>query len=153
MPNLKVVVTSAFSRMYRNKGKEAFVDRMAKNGIAAAKLATTPEKWVVMVRPSLMRDYVRNGVVPNSEDAWSWSMWRGYLKNDNGSEVHDWFKTGQAQAAHLHTSGHASPSDLRAFAMSIKPMAMVPVHGLAWDTEIEGFPPIRRLRDGESLLI
>ena len=55
-PNLKVVITSAFSRMYRGKGKEAFVDRMAQNGIAAAKLAATPgRKWVVMVRPSLMR--------------------------------------------------------------------------------------------------
>jgi len=54
--NLKVVITSAFARMYRRIGRESFVERMVPHGIAATKLAQTPEKWVVMVRPSLMRD-------------------------------------------------------------------------------------------------
>ena len=59
--NLKVVVTSAFARMYRRTGREAFVEQMVPHGISAAKLAETPERWVVMVRPSLIRDYVAKG--------------------------------------------------------------------------------------------
>jgi ribonuclease J len=89
--------------------------------MSAKKLAATPEKWVVMVRPSLMRDYAKSGVEPNVADAWSWSMWRGYLKNDDGRLVQKWFDDGGSQAAHVHTSGHASSADLRAFANSMMP--------------------------------
>ena len=148
---VKIVVTSAMARMYRRKGDEAFVERMVPHGMSAKKLNTTPEKWVVMTRPSLMRDYAKSGVEPNAADAWSWSMWRGYLKNDDGVAVQTWFDAGGARAAHIHTSGHASPSDLRAFAKSMDPQWLVPIHGVAWDDQPQGFPPIRRLRDGEPL--
>ena len=152
-PNLKVVITSAFRRMYHKKGMASFVDRMAKDGIAARRLAASPETWVPIIRKSLIRDYRSNGVVPNSDDVWSWSMWRGYLSSDDGKQVQDWFEAGKTPATHIHTSGHASPSDLRAFAMSVKPKWMIPVHGAAWDTEMDGFPPIRRLRDGELMVV
>jgi ribonuclease J len=75
--NLKVVITSAFARVYRPTGRGAFVDRMAKYGISADKLAEMPAKWVPMVRSSLIRDYAEKGVLANSDDTWSWSMWNG----------------------------------------------------------------------------
>jgi len=37
-------------------------------GISAKKLNATHEKWVVMVRPSLMRDYARSGVAQHLID-------------------------------------------------------------------------------------
>lgn len=151
--NLKVVVTSAFARMYRNKGREEFVSRMAKHGIAADKLAETPSQWVVMVRPSLMRDYEFKGVAPTPQDAWSWSMWHGYLMNEDGRKVQAWFGGGQCPATHIHTSGHASPADLRRFATAMNPKALIPVHGINWDSEANGFPPIQRLADGEPLVL
>lgn len=77
----------------------------------------------------------------------------GYLKNEDGVRLQEWFERGGARAAHIHTSGHASPSDLRAFAKSLNPRCMVPIHGVAWDAEVDGFPPIQRLRDGEPLVI
>ena len=77
----------------------------------------------------------------------------GYLQNDDGRLVQNWFDDGGARAAHLHTSGHASPVDLRAFANSMQPRWLVPIHGVAWDTEAEGFPRIRRLTDGESMTL
>ena len=113
---VKIVVTSAMARMYRRKGNEAFVERMVPFGISAKKLNATHEKWVVMVRPSLMRDYARSGVEPNAADAWSWSMWRGYLGNEDGALVSKWFERGGSRANHIHTSGHASPAVLRTFA-------------------------------------
>ena len=151
--NLKVVITSAFARMYRRIGRESFVERMVPHGIAATKLAQTPEKWVVMVRPSLMRDYARNGVVPNQHDVWCWSMWRGYLDNDDGTLVRKWFEEGGSHAAHIHTSGHASPVDLRSFAKAMNAETLVPIHGLAWDGDTTGFSSIRRLADGEPMAV
>lgn len=152
--NLKVVVTRSFARMYRNTGREAFVSRMAKHGIAADKLADTPSEWVVMVRPSLMRDYEAKGVIPTPQDAWSWSMWHGYLANEDGGKVRAWFDAGQCPAKHIHTSGHASPTDLRRFAEAMAAKAIIPIHGQAWDGEAAmAFSNLRRLHDGDPLIL
>jgi ribonuclease J len=151
--SIKVVITSAFSRMYKRKGDEAFVTRMAANGISAKALVNSPERWVIMVRPSLIKDYSPAGVTPTADDAWSYAMWSGYLKNEDGQRLQNWFGEGRARAKHLHTSGHASPSDLRAFANAMKPKTMVPIHGVAWDLDREGFPPITRLVDGQPLVL
>jgi ribonuclease J len=151
--NLKVVITSAFARMYRRTGRSSFVERMVQYGISARKLAETPSKWVVMARPSLIRDYQRNGIVPTADDAWCWSMWRGYLKNEDGAFVYQWFKDGGSRAAHLHTSGHASPLDLRSFAQAIGAKHLVPIHGVAWDGDTTGFSSIERLRDGQPMAL
>jgi ribonuclease J len=151
-PNLRVVVTCAFANMYRKTGREGFVERMAKYGIPARSLASTPSRWVSMIRKSLLRDYETQGVVPTSDDVWSWSMWSGYLKNDDGSRLRNWFVSGGARAVHIHTSGHASPADLKAFADRMQARCLVPIHGVGWD-QAEGFSAVRRLRDGEVLVI
>lgn len=152
-PNLKVVITSGFANMYRKTGREEFVEKMVKFGISADKLSENPSRWVVMTRKSLMRDFEYKNVVPNTDDAWSWSMWNGYLDNQDGKIVQDWFDRHQCKATHIHTSGHASPEGLLAFAAAINPKIMIPVHGVAWDAEIAGFPAIHRLADGESFVM
>jgi len=151
--NLKVVVTRAFSRLYRMKGRTDFVDRMAHHGIAARRLAETPYAWVVMARKSLLRDYETVGVIPGPQDAWSWSMWRGYLADGDGANVKAWFDAGGTPARHIHTGGHAAPDDLRAFARAVNAKAMAPIHGSAWDKPHDGFPAITRLRDGQALFL
>ena len=47
----------------------------------------------------------------------------------------------------------ASPADLRAFAAAICPKTVVPVHGVKWDEESEGFGFVRRLRDAETMVV
>src|SRR3954471_4190025 len=106
--NLKVVITSVFARLYRMKGRGEFVTHMAERGIAARRLAESPGRWVIMTRPSLIRDYRRNGVMPTADDAWSWSRWRGFLAGADSQQVQAWFDAGGARACHIHTSGHAS---------------------------------------------
>lgn len=151
--NLKVVITRAFSRLYRSKGREAFVDRMAAHGVSASRLAEDVSKWVIMIRPSLVRDMAPKGVTPTADDAWSYSQWRGYLQQPDGMALKSWFDTGGARAVHLHTSGHASVADLKAFATAMKPRMLVPIHGVAWDGDVEGFANIVRLRNGEPLTV
>lgn len=53
----------------------------------------------------------------------------------------------------LRKMAHASPDALRAFAHSMRPQWLVPIHGIAWDSDAEGFPPVRRLIDGEPMTI
>jgi ribonuclease J len=147
-PHIKVVITRALAQMYEKTGRGDFVKRMASHGISAKKLAEKPSKWVVMTRKSLLRDFEKCGVEPNASDAWSWSQWRGYLAEGDGALVQNWFESRDCPACHIHTSGHAAPADLRSFARCIQPKVLIPVHGLAWDNEPEGFPQILRLIDG-----
>lgn len=151
LKNLKVVITRAFARLYRGKGENAFVDRMAAHGISAAAIAQDHERWVVMVRPSLIRDLEQNGVRPSSHDAWSFSQWRGYLAQPEGQRLQVWFEAGCAKADHIHTSGHASTHDLKAFASAMGAKRLVPIHGVNWDLASDGFINIARLQDGEPL--
>ena len=149
--NLKVVVTRRLRGYYRKIGRDDFVARMAQHGMAARHLAQC--RHVLMLRRGLLTDYQRGGVVPTADDAFNFSMWRGYLSEPDIVEVLGWCQRGGAEIAYIHTSGHASPADLRAFAAAIRPRLTVPVHGVKWDEEAHGFGTICRLADAETLVI
>ena len=149
-PNLKAVVTGSLAANYKARGREDFVARIATHGVAARAI---PKNGVVMLRRALIRDYERNGVVPNEQDAFNFSMWKGYLETPYYAEPMEWCRSRGAAIAYIHTSGHASPKDLRAFAAAIAAGAVVPVHGANWDRETEGFENVRRLADGEVMCV
>lgn len=150
--NLKVVITANMSKMYRSKGRAEFVDQMATGGrgISAAALNDNRDKWVVMSRDSLRRDFDRKGVKPDADDCWSWSMWSGYLK-DASTDMKAWLS--EASPRHIHTSGHASPRHLRDFAEAISPSKLIPIHSFTWDDHTGAFSSVHRLQDGETLTI
>ena len=150
-PNLKVVVTGGLGSNYRKQGREDFVTRMAAHGISAKRLEGS--RHVVMLRRGLIRDYRRAGVVPTADDAFNFSMWRGYLSDPYHSEALEWCRAAGAEITHIHTSGHASAADLRASAMAVRPKMVVPVHGVKWDEESHGFGAVHRLGDGEAMTI
>src|ERR1700730_13000487 len=84
-PNLKVVVTAGLGSNYRSQGRRNFVERMVPYGISAKCLEGRRD--VVMLRRGLIRDYQSAGVVPNANDAFNFSMWRGYLSEPYHSEA------------------------------------------------------------------
>jgi ribonuclease J len=149
--NLKVMVTSGFARKYRREGRDDFVSRMAKVGMSAR--ALNGGKQVVMLRQSLRRDFERAGVVPTAADAFVYSLWSGYLKDPYYSDLVDWFSAAGARVEQIHTSGHASAADLRAFAAAVKPRTVVPIHGFKWDNELHGFGHVTRIGDGQPLRV
>ncbi len=150
-PNLKVVVTRGLREFYRRIGRDDFVARMVPHGLPARPLAHCHH--VIMLRRGLLADYQRAGLIPTAEDAFNYSMWRGYLSEQYHAEPLEWCRAGGAEIAYIHTSGHASPADLRAFAAAIRPSVTVPVHGVKWDEEQRGFGSIRRLADAEPMAI
>lgn len=152
-PNLRVVITSRLAALYRRKGREAVTEHMVAHGMSAKRLTETPGHWVVMTRGSLLGDYERKGVVPDAEDVWCWSMWRGYLENEQGTHVRAWFDKAGTPSFHLHTSGHASPADLLEFVQKMNPKTLIPVHGTAWGEAKEAFPHIVSLADGQLFAV
>lgn len=91
--------------------------------------------------------------MPNADDAYNFSIWRGYLSEPYHSAALEWCQAGGSEVAYIHTSGHASPADLRAFAKALQPKVVIPVHGREWDEHSEGFGNLKRLSDGEQYAI
>lgn len=152
---LRPVITSGLMRMYGDKARmdaPSFVERCAKaRGAIGARGLESVRNAVVMLRPSLLRDYQAKGVVLDKADAWVFSMWSGYLKEADNVEVRRSFETAGA-AIHdvrYHTSGHASGPDLEEFARRVGPKWLVPIHGDEWDRHLGRFGSVRRLKDGE----
>jgi ribonuclease J len=150
-PNLKVVITKRLRSTYGSHGREDFIERMARFGISARDLVGG--RQVIMLRRALIPDYERCGVVPNADDAYNFSMWTGYLSEPYHSAALDWCEAGGSEIAYLHTSGHASPADLRGFTTALQPKVVIPVHGSDWDEHAGGFGNVKRLCDGEQYAI
>lgn len=148
---VKVAVTAPLARRLASMGREGLVEELiaARCAMSARALRRHPERWVVLSRSSLLRDYCRAGLVPTGDDVWVWSQWQGY----KGSS--DWEAQSQrlAHCAQLdiHTSGHATGRVLRDFAARLAPRRIIPVHGERWDENAHDFPSLCRLRDGEAL--
>lgn len=153
---VRAVVTTSVSRLYENQdrlGAPEVIDRIARSGRAfgAARLEESDRRTVIMLRPPLLRDFLRKGVVLASDDAWVFSMWSGYLDRSGYDDVRYAFGGVGVKPEMIHTSGHASKDDLLAFAKAVNPKILVPVHGDVWDDHVQDFPAVRRLGDGEVL--
>lgn len=148
-PELKVVITPGGKRLYARQGREAFVTEMATSPFATSRARLVNDRAIIMLRDSMVRDFDRAGLGFTSEDAYAFSNWSGYLDPDDANSGWAHAQAAGAKTVKLHTSGHASPSDLSRFAAAIAPKALVPVHGIAWDEPTIPLPPFRRLADGE----
>jgi len=152
--DIRVVITSRLNRLYSRIGKGAFVNEVCvPNGMGAAKLQKNQDKWVVMVRKSMIQDFANKGVKPTSEDSWSFSMWKGYLVEPDCKMLQDWFETGNSNIEHIHTSGHASLEALQSFSRAIAPRYLVPIHSFDWDENIKSFSNTKQLKNGETLVV
>ena len=151
---ISVVITASMARMYRSTRRvnhPEFVDRCAASGhaLGAAALRSARDS-VVMLRPSLFRDFSAKGMLPTRDDTWVFSMWSGYRDRPEYGPVRAAFSAAGARIEHIHTSGHASRDDLVAFAGRVAPRHLVPIHSFTWDQHLDGFSNVLRLRDGEA---
>jgi ribonuclease J len=152
------VFTAGINRMYKDGNRmddrafvnECFESRMA---FGAALLETGSHNNVIMLRPSLLRDYEKKGVKLRDEDAWIFSMWPGYLQEPEFKKVWGRFKNAGARIETVHTSGHASREDLMEFASSIAASNLIPIHSFDWDKHTESFANMKRLQDGETFAL
>lgn len=154
-PGVWGVVTGGIKRMYEDPDrvdKAAFFEQCCRSGRAfsASKLQPSRHANLIMLRPTLLRDYQRKGLKLTQDDAWIFSMWSGYLKKPEFEAVEQQFKAVGARVEKIHTSGHASGEELEAFAAKVAPRHLVPIHGFDWDTHASRFSNVTRLSNGET---
>jgi len=82
-------------------------------------------------------------------------MWNGYLsdKTNKINELRSWFDKAGITMKYIHTSGHASKTDLLRFSESLNPKTLIPIHSFYWDEHLDSFNNVVRLNDGERFCI
>jgi ribonuclease J len=143
------VVTNKIKRLMNRLGEPGLIEDLVQHraAMSADKLPATPDKWVIMARGSLLEDYAAKGVILNEQDAWVWSMWKGYLEKESSRSLQEFFAP--CRKEYIHSSGHASPDILKQFAEAMKPNMLIPVHGEAWENHHTAFQNLCITRNGE----
>lgn len=77
------------------------------------------------------------------------SMWPGYLE-----EIKPFWDSHNVPVVHIHTSGHATPSDLKRFVKALNPKAVIPIHTICPQDYQKHFDAkIKTLGDGQIFSI
>ena len=122
-------------------------DRHKKNRIYPEQLAQAAPHSVLIFRKIHQRDLEKTRALAGARIFYS--MWEGYLKRDSGLKLKAWADAHGIPLQRLHTSGHASPADLKRFAAGLSPGVVVPIH--SFNPELYGqlFPRVEVHEDGE----
>jgi len=152
---IRVVATGRISKWLEYLGQENPTPRYkeAKVALPARALEEKPGNWVIMARNSLAKSGYAGQVHPTTDDAWVWSQWAGYLKDEAQTGAIKEFLTPCGEPVHIHSSGHAQPELLARLAKAINPKILLPIHGEAWPRHQADFANIKILENGQWLEI
>jgi len=145
-----------------------FVPLKQKNQIIRKKMFNTLEKHKKnRIFPESLADFASKGVLlfrsihqSDLENAHAlqgaklfYSLWEGYLEQNSGLELKAWAETHRIPLRLLHTSGHASPSDLKRFAEALAPRTLVPIHSNDPSRYSGIYSNTTLLEDGRTLIL
>ena len=132
--------------LVRNNGMFEDLRRHSANRMFPKNLPGLEGKAVMLFRTGMMRDRGLQAVLDGA--ALTYSMWKGYLKEESTLRVTGWLEERGIPWQVLHTSGHASVADLQRFAAAIAPRRLVPIHSFETARFVEFFDNVDRQEDG-----
>ena len=125
----------------------ALLKKHLKNRIFISNLQSISNKSVLLFRPLHMQDLEKANLL--NESVYVYSQWEGYWERESNGYLRDWLMKHAIPKISIHTSGHASPSDLKKFAEALAPDRIVPIHTFMPDTYQELFSNVELHTDGE----
>lgn len=133
----QIVRLQAFELLKRHAVQRIYQDALSQLAASA----------VLLFRPLHMEDLQAAGVLAGAR--FIYSQWSGYLQEASSRPWRDWLQSRGIEMRHLHTSGHASPTDLQRFAKALAPASLVPIHSFASEQYPSQFDRVRFREDGE----
>jgi ribonuclease J len=115
--------------------------------IYADELARQPGRSTLLFRPLHQQDLVRAQCLGDAR--YIYSQWEGYWDQPANDGLRAWLAEHQIPKVSIHTSGHASPHDLKRFVDGLAPAKVVPIHSFRPDRYPELFARVTPHPDGE----
>jgi ribonuclease J len=134
-------------RQIKREKRFTLLDRHKRNRIFPEQLAADASHSVLLFRKVHQDDLVTANALKGAR--LFYSLWEGYLKKTAGLELQAWADAHGVPLQQLHTSGHASPSDLKRFVTAVDPKVLVPIHSFQPERYGELFRRVEAHQDGE----
>lgn len=130
--------------------KESWFEQLqahAAHRIYPEQLAGLAGELTLLFRPLHQRDLADAGCLAGAR--YIYSQWEGYWEQGSYDDVREWLDQHGIARVPLHTSGHASPVDLRRFVQALAPGKVVPIHSFRADRYPKLFPRVEPHADGQ----
>lgn len=121
--------------------------RHLKNRIFIANLQSISNTSVLLFRPLHMEDLENADLLIDT--VYVYSQWEGYWEKEENIYLRDWIGNHRIPKISIHTSGHASPTDLKLYAEALAPVRIVPIHNFMPEKYQELFNNVEINADGE----
>ena len=107
------------------------------NKITYTEISTTPERYVMLVRPSVV-EFLQKIDAPQIR--FIKSIWSGYWDEPNTERFRHWVEANCEQLPDIHSSGHADIASLQRIVKFVQPKHLVPIHTDSPNRFAELFP-------------
>ena len=124
--NIAVYIPHFQRVQIKEKGIAAIVESYRGFRLWPEQLTEHAPHSVMLFRPWMLRDLDRADAMIDARVIWS--QWEGYLKEGPGAELKAECKRRNIPFEIIHTSGHASPRDLKRLAAAVAPKRLIPIH-------------------------
>lgn len=146
-PNIKVFYPYRLTQKIFNKIGEKYAKRFSPFYIPKDKLKEVQNNIVMAVRPSMRMDIeiadLQNGL-------FVYSLWSGYRDSEYQKEFEDYLGRVGFIINVLHTSGHATVSDIRRVITGLEPKQIIPIHTMAPNSFLGLSDRVSLKEDGKS---
>ncbi len=129
------------------------IDDLPGRRIFPEEIATIAGSAVMLFRPVMGRDLGGKYSDCLKGAGLTYSLWPGYLDRPDGLKLQAWLKRHDIPLHMCHTSGHASPADLKRLAKNVAPGMLVPVHGTHPERVGQLFDQVRIVEDHQWWLL
>jgi ribonuclease J len=123
------------------------LSRHSTNRIFGSDLKTAPSKFAMLFRPLHRFDLERAECLIDAR--YIYSQWEGYWDSGTYDILRTWLDAQRIPRISLHTSGHASPKDLKTFVTAVAPKRVVPIHTFKPELYPQLFDNVEPHADGE----
>lgn len=144
---IKVFLPQSQKRQIVKAKLFAIADRYKAVRLYPEQLGEQASRSVMVFRPSMRRDLEKAACLKDAHVIYS--LWPGYLKRKEQCPFLEWLDSQHISLTECHTSGHASISDLQAFACALNPKMLVPIHSFETGRFKEFFDRVEQKEDGK----
>jgi ribonuclease J len=146
-PDVALYVPQAQRIQIKENAWFDLLKRHSTNRIFIEHLKQAPKKSTLLFRPLHRFDLECGECLAGA--TYIYSQWDGYWEQGSYDMVKIWLLKHSIPKHSIHTSGHASPAELKRFVAAIKPSKVVPIHSSFPEKYPELFPNVEAHQDGE----
>jgi len=148
--NIKVFYPFRITQKIFNKIGEKYAKRFSAFYMPKEKINNEQNNIIMIVRPSMLRDLekckLQNGI-------FIYSMWQGYRNSEYQQKSEKYLQNIGFKLMALHTSGHASVSDIKKLIAGLNPKKVIPIHTMTPGAFIDFSNKTELKEDGQEFEI